>query len=124
MDNKSKNMIVSVSTEKQSIFYKIKAFIKNIFRKKTEKINNHLAENKITDNNYIKNKQNFKQSIKNIENEETILSKLQTKYSNNEISVYDLNKKQRKALIDLYKKQNEQLKKSNKIRKEKLKMSF
>ena len=114
MDNKSKNMIVSVSTEKQSIFYKIKAFIKNIFRKKTEKINNHLAENKITDNNYIKN----------IENEETILSKLQTKYSNNEISVYDLNKKQRKALIDLYKKQNEQLKKSNKIRKEKLKMSF
>lgn len=122
MDNKSKNMMVSISAEEQSIFYKIKAFIKNIFRKKTEKINNHLAENKITDNNYIKNKQDFKQSIKNIENEETILLKLQTKYSNNEISVYDLNKKQRKDLIDLYKRQNEQLKKSNKIRKEKLKI--
>lgn len=62
----------------------------------------------------------FLKSIKNIENEETKLLKLQKQYDNRLIETNDLSKDQIKELINLYKKQISELRKSNEIRKEKL----
>lgn len=62
----------------------------------------------------------FLKSIKNIENEETKLLKLQKQYDNRLIETKDLTKDQIKSLIELYKKQINELSKSNERRKEKL----
>ena len=62
----------------------------------------------------------FLKSIKNIENEETKLIKLQKQYDNRLIETKDLTKDQIKSLIELYKKQISELSKNNERRKEKL----
>lgn len=81
------------------------------------KQSNEKRINKIREN---KDGESFLKSIKNIENEETKLLKLQQQYDNRLIEITDLSKEQIKSLINLYKKQIRELSKSNAIRKEKL----
>ena len=64
--------------------------------------------------------ESFLKSIKNIENEETKLLKLQKQYENDEIKAKNLSINQRTDLIDLYKKQINELSISNARRKKKL----
>ena len=102
-----------------SIFYKIKQFFKKLFYKK-ETINNITVEtNKvILQNDNKKNK--FMEEIKNIEDEETLLLKLQKKFRSGEIKEEELTEEQVKSLCELYDKQIANLRKSNEIRKQKL----
>lgn len=101
-----------------SIFYKIKRFFINIFHKETI-INDTtlIVENEVKVDN---SKSAFVESLKNIEDEETKLLKLQKQYDSGEIKEEDLTKEQVKSLCDLYKKQIEKLEKSNEIRKQRL----
>ena len=73
-----------VKINENSIFYKIKQFFKKLFYKK-ETINNITVEtNKvILQNDNKKNK--FMEEIKNIEDEENLLLKLQKKFRSGEI---------------------------------------
>lgn len=74
--------------------------------------------NKLKSN--IREEEQFERYIKNIENEETKLLKLQKQYRNGDIKEKDLTQIQIKALCDLYDRQIESLKKSNEYRKQKL----
>ena len=65
-------------------------------------------------------KEQFIEYIKNIENEETRLIKLQQKYRNGEIKENQLNEIQIKSLCDLYDKQIEKLQKSNELKKQRI----
>ena len=110
----------SLSTvNENSIFYKIRQFFKSLFHTKT--IDNSIT---VETNNAIlpdKNKRNkFMEEIKNIEDEETILLKLQKKYRSGEIKEEDLTEEQVNSLCALYDNQIAKLKKSNEIRKQKL----
>ena len=107
--------------KEKSIFYRIKSFFLKLFRKNeitksppqiTKKENYKVQSNK--------QKDSFVESIRNIENEETKLLKLQKQYDDRLIETKDLSKDQIKELIKLYKKQISELRKSNEIRKEKL----
>ena len=60
------------------------------------------------------------ESIKNIEDEETKLLKLQKQYRSGEIKEEELSEEQINSLCKLYDKQIANLKKSNDIRKQKL----
>ena len=97
----------------------IKQFFKKLFYKK-ETINNITVEtNKvILQNDNKKNK--FMEEIKNIEDEETLLLKLQKKFRSGEIKEEELTEEQVKSLCELYDKQIANLRKSNEIRKQKL----
>ena len=102
-----------------SIFYKIKNFFRKLFKK--QKVDNTVSET--FSNNKIENdtqKQAFLDNIKNIENEETKLLKLQKQYRKGEIKEEDLTETQYKSLCDLYDRQISNLKKSNEIRKQKI----
>ena len=82
-----------VKINENSIFYKIKQFFKKLFYKK-ETINNITVEtNKvILQNDNKKNK--FMEEIKNIEDEETLLLKLQKKFRSGEIKEEELTEEQ------------------------------
>lgn len=67
-----------------------------------------------------KDGETFLTSIRNIENEETKLIKLQKQYDNGEIKENDLLAEQIRALTSLYKKQIAELSKNNEIRKQRL----
>ncbi len=68
----------------------------------------------------MKNRAEFMQYVKNIENDETRLLKLQKQYRNGEIKEEDMTKEQVQQLCDLYDKQIAELEKSNEARKRKL----
>lgn len=118
IDNKQKSLI---KVNENSIFYKIKQFLMNLFNKNTNIYNNSISikknESFIEDEN---KKRYFVESIKHIENEETKLLKLQKQYRSGEIKEEELTEEQVKSLCDLYDKQIENLRKSNEIRKQKL----
>ena len=107
-----------VRINKNSIFYKIKQFFKNIFHNKS--VNNDIPEIKnniiVEDNKKIK----FMEEIKNIEDEETLLLKLQKKFRSGGIKEEELSNEQVNSLCALYDKQIENLRKSNETRKQKL----
>ena len=108
-----------VKINENSIFYKIKQFFKKLFYKK-ETINNITVEtNKVILQNENK-KNKFMEEIKNIEDEETLLLKLQKKFRSGEIKEEELTEEQVKSLCELYDKQIANLRKSNEIRKQKL----
>ncbi len=107
-----------VALNEGSIFYKIKRFFRNLFKGKDEiiqpqvsNINNDAQDNK---------KGAFVELLRNIEDEETSLLKLQRQYDSGNIKVDDLSDSQMKDLIKLYKKQISELSKSNEVRKQKL----
>ena len=109
-----------VEVNENNIFYKIKNFFRNLFHRK--EIVNNVTDFEIIDETIKKTEQKnaFMESIKNIENEETKLLKLQKQYRNGEIKEEELTEAQVNSLCTLYDKQIEKLKKSNQIRKQKL----
>jgi len=117
LDEKS----LMVMNEK-SIFYRIKSFFIKLFTGKNTSENEPQIENIKTNEiqSNIKQKDNFIGIIRNIENNETKLLKLQKQYEDGFVEGKDLPKDQIKALINLYKKQISELNKSNEKRKEKL----
>ena len=111
-----------VQVNENSIFYKIKSFFRNLFRRnkfvsEVNAIENN-TENIATERENTKN--SFMEAIRNIEDEETKLLKLQKQYDNGEIKEEDLTQEQYISLCNLYDKQIVDLRKSNEIREQKL----
>ena len=116
MKNSEEKHLIDVS--KESIFHRVKTFFINLFNKQEK---DRFVENRIR--NVVSNdrrKDNFMNSVKKVEDEETKLLKLQKQYRNGEIKEEDMTNKQIKALCDLYDKQIAELEKSNAMRKQKL----
>ena len=110
-----------VQVNKNSIFYKIKSFFRNLFHKNTEIESSLNVEEDISSNVEIENKRlEFIEDIKNIEDEETKLLKLQKQYRSGEIKEEELSEEQINSLCKLYDRQIANLKKSNEIKKKKL----
>ena len=115
-ENTNKKSLIKVN--ENSIFYKIKSFFKNLFHKETIIDNTTIIEE--NEVKVEKSKCVFIESLKNIEDEETKLLKLQKQYRSGEIKEEDLTQEQVNSLCALYDKQIENLRKSNEIRKQKL----
>lgn len=118
-DNTQEKSLIAVN--ENSIFYKIMNFFRNLFHKHIAIENYTVIESGISallekENN----KNSFMESIKNIENEEKKLLKLQKQYRNGEIKEEQLTQEQINSLSALYDKQIANLRKSNQIRKQKL----
>lgn len=110
-----------IQVNENSIFYKIKSFFKNLFKKNNNTIDNYsVIEEKDRSEKNSNKKDSFLENIKNIENEETKLLKIQKKYRSGEIKEEELTEEQVKSLCELYDKQIANLRKSNEIRKQKL----
>lgn len=116
MKNSEEKQLIDVN--KGSIFHKMKIFFINLLKK--QKKDNVVEERIRSVVNNDRQKDNFVNSVKNVENEETKLLKLQKQYRNGEIKEEDMTSKQVRALCDLYDKQIAELEKSNEIRKQKL----
>ena len=117
--NTKENMLIK-SNEK-SIFYKIKMFFGDIFNKQRRddsKLNFHEQVQTTVENE--NKKSNFMEYIKNIEDEETKLLKLQKQYHKGEIREEDLTEEQVTSLCALYDKQIAELKKLNEVKKQKI----
>ena len=110
-----------VQVNENSIFYKIKVFFRNLFHRKQVVNEVNIIENNIEEPTEKENAKNsFMEAIRNIEDEETKLLKLQKQYRNGEIKEQDLTEEQFNSLCALYDKQIANLKKSNEMRKQKL----
>lgn len=110
-----------IQVNENSIFYKIKSFFKNLFKKNNNTIDNYsVIEEKDRSEKISNKKDSFLENIKNIENEETKLLKIQKQYRSGEIKEEELTEEQVKSLCELYDKQIANLRKSNEIRKQKL----
>ena len=109
-----------VQVNENGIFYKIKSFFKNLFNRNNTANNYAIVkeDKSIVESENTKN--TFMESIKNIENEETKLLKLQKQYRSGEIKEEELTQEQVNSLCALYDRQIANLKKSNDIRKQKL----
>ena len=109
-----------VQVNENGIFYKIKSFFKNLFNRNNTANNYAIVkeDKSIVESENTKNA--FMESIKNIENEETKLLKLQKQYRSGEIKEEELTQEQVNSLCALYDRQIANLKKSNEIRKQKL----
>ena len=117
--NTQEKSIVQVNED--SIFYKIKKFFRNLFYKDTGIKSNVIAEENISSKvESEKIKSAFIENIRNIENEETKLLKLQKQYRSGETKEEDLTEEQINSLCILYDKQIANLKKSNERRKQKI----
>lgn len=108
-----------VRINENSIFYKIKQFFKSLFYKREHINDTTLETNQVILPNDNKKNQ-FMEEIKNIEDEETLLLKLQKKYRSGEIKEEELSNQQVNSLCALYDKQIANLKKSNEMRKQRL----
>lgn len=106
-----------VQINENSIFYRIKKFFKNLFYREKHNVNEPVN---IIEETSINNKSSFMESIRNIEDEETKLLKLQKQYRSGEIKEEELTQEQVNSLCALYDKQIANLKKSNEIRKQRL----
>lgn len=103
---------------KKSIFYKIKAFFVKLFKENSVYQNEFQVET-IKDNAIqpnIKQKDDFIETLINIENDETKLLKLQKQFDNGEIDRNQLSEEQIAKLTELYKKQINDLEESNEKR--------
>ena len=117
-EEKTVDKMLTIINEK-SIWHKIKTFFKGIFTKNIENSNQESNE-EVTEIRENKQKNEFIETIRNIEDEEIKLLKLQQKFENGELKEEDLTKDQEKLLCALYDRQIEELKKSNELRKQKL----
>ena len=106
-----------IPVDENGIINKLKTFFRNLLKKNKPIKNTIIVEDKV---NGEKNKNTFMESIKNVENEDTILLKLQKQYRNGDIKEEEMSEKQVSDLIDLYDKQIANLRKSNELRKQKL----
>ena len=109
-----------IKVNENSIFYKIKQFFKNLFHKND--FTNNVVTTDVTSNITADEdkRTTFMDEIKKVENEETLMLKLQKKYRNGEIKEEELTEEQVNSLCELYDKQIANLRKSNEIRKQKL----
>ena len=109
-----------VQINENGIFYKIKNFFKDLFNRNNNTTNYAIVkeDKSIVESENTKNA--FMESIKNIEDEETKLLKLQKQYRSGEIKEEELTEEQVNSLCALYDKQIENLRKSNETRKQKL----
>lgn len=110
-----------LQVNENSIVYKIKNFFKNLFCKNIEIENNVIVEENVSTNVESGNeKSTFIESIRDIDNEETKLLKLQKQYRIGEIKEEDLTEEQVNSLCALYDNQIARLRKTNAIRKQKI----
>lgn len=110
-----------VQVNENSIFYKIKRFFKNLFNKNAYTTDNYVVIENNNSSIESENKKNsFIESIRNIEDEETKLLKLQRQYRSGEIKEEELTEEQVNSLCTLYDRQIADLKESNKMRKQRL----
>ena len=120
MNNMTKNnSLIEVSNN--SIFFRIKNFFMNLFRK--NKVVEMQQENIIMEKPqevYIQPKRSLMEDIKGISSEEMTLLELQRKYKLGEITEEEMTPEQVQALCDLYDQQNEKLRRSNEYRKQKI----
>ena len=109
-----------VQVNENGIFYKIKSFFKNLFNRNNTANNYAIVkeDKSIVESENTKN--TFMESIKNIENEETKLLKLQKQYRSGKIKGEELTEEQINALSELYDKQIAKLKETNSIMKQKI----
>ena len=109
-----------ITVNENGIFNKIKKFFRSLLGK--NKLSENIIAVKNDENNLIneEKRNEFMESIKNIESEETQLLKLQKQYRNGDIKEEEMSDKQVSALIDLYDKQIASLRKSNELRKQRL----
>lgn len=119
-----------IAVNENSLFYKIKSFFLKLFRGKKNALNGFsiipVEKNEIQSD---KRKDDFIESIRNVENEQTKLLKLQEQFDNRKIEKSQLSKEQIADLTALYKKQINDLEQSNerrinKIRQNKNESSF
>ena len=109
-----------VKINENSIFYKVKLFFKRLFHKDTFSENIDVVEQNIVVNSVEDKKSKFMENIRIVEDESTILLKLQNRYRNGELKEEELTDEQLNSLCELYDKQIADLKKSNSIKKQKL----
>ena len=110
-----------VQVNENSVFYKIKNFFKRIFnRNKTVKNVVNSIENTENIGQSTEKKNQFIESIKKVEDEETKLLKIQKQYRTGNLKAEELSKEQIMSLGNLYDTQIANLRKSNQIRKQKL----
>lgn len=100
---------------KQSLFDKVKMFFQKMFSKK-EQASNIEVETKNTQ----EEKDNFKETIKNTEDSQTELLKLQKRFRNGEIKDGDLTQDQIDRLCELYDMQIQTIKQSIEIRRKRI----
>lgn len=108
-NTQEKNLI---EKKDRGIFSRIKDFFEKMFNKN--------KKNKITEEKIMKENNEFKEYIKNTEDENVKLLELQRKYRNGEVGQDDLTEEQIEALCDLYDKQIERLRKSIEYKEQKL----
>lgn len=109
-NTQEKNLI---EKNENSIFAKIKNFFRNIFTKKESNIKNEVDENVLVE---AEKSYEFRNYVKNIDNEENELFELQKKYRKGEIADGDLTQEQISSLCLLYDRQIENLKKTIEIK--------
>lgn len=110
-----------VQVNENGMFYKIKRFFKNLFNKNKDTTDNYAIIEETNSSSENENKKSsFMEFIKNIEDEETLILKLQKQYRSGEIKEEELTEEQVDSLCALYDKQIANLRKSNEIRKQKL----
>lgn len=110
-----------VQVKENSIFFKIKNFFRKLFCKKENIVQDSIIEEyNETQIEKESSRNSFMEEIRNIENEETKLLKLQKQYRSGEIKEEELTEEQVNSLCALYDKQIANLRKSNEIRKQKL----
>ena len=109
-----------MTINEKSIFYRIKRFFRNLFKGNVAEVQSATAN--ITSDKQINKttKETFVETLKNVENEETRLLKLQKQYEKGEIASSELSNEQVLSLKKLYKKQISDLEKSNQNRKRKI----
>lgn len=104
LDNKS---LVKVN---DNIFLKIRNWFVNLFGFKTNRIENTIdVTNSNIDVSESNTKDDFLNSLKTLENEETNIFNLQRKYENGQLKVSDMSKDEYSKIENLYNKQIENL---------------
>ena len=111
-----------IKINENNIFYKIKKFFKKLFNLSDKKqITNYQEENvKEAVSTQADKKNLFVEELKKVDDEETLLLKLQKKYRNGEIKEEELSKEQISSLCELYDKQISEKRKSNRIRRKRI----
>lgn len=110
-----------VQVNENSMFYTIKNFFINLFHRKQVVNEINIVENNIEEPTEKENTKNsFMEAIRNIEDDETKLLKLQKQYRSGEIKEEELTEEQVNSLCSLYDRQIANLRKSNEMRKQKL----
>ena len=115
-DNKS---LVKVE---DNIFFKIKNWFTGLFKVRIKNVQDIVdSANSNIDTNKTNNKEDFLNSLKTVDNEDTNIFNLQMKYENGQLKVSEMSENEYSKIEDLYNKQIENL--TNQIKQKKAKLS-